>query len=44
MAWVVATATACLLVKRALDARHEEDGVVQVIRAAIEALLGPGTF
>jgi hypothetical protein len=43
MAWAVATTVACLLVKRALDADHEAGGIVQVIRAVLEALR-PGTF
>jgi hypothetical protein len=47
MAWAVATTVVCILVKRALDiahqGAHQGDSIVQIIRAALEALLSPGT-
>jgi hypothetical protein len=42
MAWAVATTVVCILVKRALDVAQQEDGVVRLIGAVIEALLRPG--
>jgi hypothetical protein len=43
MAWAVATTVVCILVKRALDVAHQGDSLGQIIKAALRALLSPGT-
>jgi hypothetical protein len=46
MAWAVVTTIVCIFVKRALDGAQQAaqpgDGIVQIIRAMLEALLSPG--
>jgi hypothetical protein len=42
MAWAVATSVACLLATRVLGTDDQAGGIVQLIRAVLDALIWPG--
>jgi len=42
MAWAVATSIACVLATRLLGSTDHADGIMQLIRVALDALIAPG--